>query len=191
MMEKKFSIAVDLDGTLAHYDGWKGVEHIGDPIQSMKEQVLNLYNMGHSITIFTARVGTDKEGMRSYEVIADWLKKHGFPPLAITNVKERKFTHILDDRAYHVIPNKGEMPVHPAFGQVISKSHFTRQEGGRHYKGFAIQPFEFVRKNSIPAAEAEVLTHVIRHQDKNGIEDLKKSIHLIQLIAEMDYGIVL
>lgn len=25
-------IGVDLDGTLAEYTGWKGVEHIGEPI---------------------------------------------------------------------------------------------------------------------------------------------------------------
>ena len=24
-------IGVDLDGTLAHYDKWRGVEHVGDP----------------------------------------------------------------------------------------------------------------------------------------------------------------
>jgi hypothetical protein len=26
-------IGVDLDGTLAHYDGWKGIDHIGEPIK--------------------------------------------------------------------------------------------------------------------------------------------------------------
>ena len=25
-------LGVDLDGTLAHYDGWKGIDHIGMPI---------------------------------------------------------------------------------------------------------------------------------------------------------------
>jgi len=24
-------VGVDLDGTLAHYDGWKGADHIGEP----------------------------------------------------------------------------------------------------------------------------------------------------------------
>ena len=32
MNEDKAWIGVDLDGTLARYDGWKGIEHIGEPI---------------------------------------------------------------------------------------------------------------------------------------------------------------
>lgn len=31
--------AVDLDGTLAHYDGWRGEDHIGDPIPPMVERI--------------------------------------------------------------------------------------------------------------------------------------------------------
>ena len=32
-------IGVDLDGTLAEWDGWKGHEHIGPPIPAMLERV--------------------------------------------------------------------------------------------------------------------------------------------------------
>jgi len=32
-------IGVDLDGTLAHYDGWKGPTHIGAPIHKMVQRV--------------------------------------------------------------------------------------------------------------------------------------------------------
>ena len=32
-------IGVDLDGTLAHYDGWKGIEHVGPPIPAMLARV--------------------------------------------------------------------------------------------------------------------------------------------------------
>lgn len=31
-------IAVDLDGTLAEYDGWKGSAHIGNPVPKMVEK---------------------------------------------------------------------------------------------------------------------------------------------------------
>ena len=34
-------VGVDLDGTLAQYDGWKGVDHIGDPVPKMLERVRN------------------------------------------------------------------------------------------------------------------------------------------------------
>lgn len=39
MVEHKGWIGVDLDGTLAHYEGWKGVEHIGEPIPAMVERI--------------------------------------------------------------------------------------------------------------------------------------------------------
>ena len=32
-------IGVDLDGTLAHYNGWKGIEHVGDPVPAMIDRV--------------------------------------------------------------------------------------------------------------------------------------------------------
>lgn len=32
-------IGVDLDGTLAYYSGWKGIEHVGDPVPAMINRV--------------------------------------------------------------------------------------------------------------------------------------------------------
>ena len=32
-------IGVDLDGTLAMYDGWVGVSHIGEPVPAMLQRV--------------------------------------------------------------------------------------------------------------------------------------------------------
>ena len=39
-MSTSGTIAVDLDGTLARYDGWKGIDHIGDPIPLMVSRVM-------------------------------------------------------------------------------------------------------------------------------------------------------
>ncbi len=39
-------IGVDLDGTLAHYTGWKGPEHIGEPIEEMAERVREWLSKG-------------------------------------------------------------------------------------------------------------------------------------------------
>lgn len=49
-------IGFDLDGTLAKYDGWKGIEHIGDPIPEMRDLLWRLHDSGKRIKIFTARV---------------------------------------------------------------------------------------------------------------------------------------
>lgn len=68
------------------------------------------------------------------------------------------------------------------------KSALDIQEGGSHYKDFAIQPIEYITKNSIPYPEGNVIKYVSRHSKKNGIEDIKKAIHYLKLIAELQYG---
>lgn len=47
-------IGVDLDGTLAYYDGRKGAEHIGDPILRMMKIVKDWVDEGVPVKIFTA-----------------------------------------------------------------------------------------------------------------------------------------
>lgn len=61
------------------------------------------------------------------------------------------------------------------------------QEGGSHYKTFVIQPVEFIHKNNIPFIEGNIIKYVLRHRSKNGIEDLKKAKHYIDLLIESDY----
>ena len=62
------------------------------------------------------------------------------------------------------------------------------QVGGGHYKDWPIQPAEFNQKNKISYCEANVIKYVCRHRVKNGVEDLKKAIHYIELLLEMEYG---
>jgi hypothetical protein len=62
-----------------------------------------------------------------------------------------------------------------------------RQEGGSHYKNFEIQPIEFIHKNNIPFIEGNIIKYILRHKQKNGIEDLKKAKHYIDLLIEQEY----
>lgn len=61
------------------------------------------------------------------------------------------------------------------------------QIGGNHYKDLAIQPAVYCQKNNLNMLESGVVKYVTRHRQKGGIEDLKKAIHCIQLILEIDY----
>jgi len=61
------------------------------------------------------------------------------------------------------------------------------QHGGDHYKGFAIQPAEFCYKNDIPYLEATAIKYLCRHGKKNGLEDLRKAIHFIEMLIEFKY----
>ena len=96
-------IAVDLDGTLALYDVWKGMEHIGEPVQPMLERVRKWIGEGKKVKIFTARAS-----MPGHEKpIQEWLKKHGIGGLEITNVKDFEMEELWDDRAMQVVCNQG------------------------------------------------------------------------------------
>lgn len=46
----------DLDGTLAKYDKWRGIDHIGDPIAPMVKLIKKMHEEGKVVKILTARV---------------------------------------------------------------------------------------------------------------------------------------
>jgi hypothetical protein len=64
----------------------------------------------------------------------------------------------------------------------------AKQEGGSHYKNMIIQPVEFIVKNNLAFLEANVIKYVCRHRNKNGLEDLNKAIHYLELAKELYYG---
>jgi len=67
-------------------------------------------------------------------------------------------------------------------------SALDKQEGGGHYKAMKIQPVEYICENNIPYCEANVIKYVSRHREKNGAQDIRKAIHYLELILQMQYG---
>ena len=65
-------------------------------------------------------------------------------------------------------------------------SAFDTQVGGSHYKNMAIQPLEYIVKNNLNFVEGNVIKYVTRHRFKNGLEDLKKARHYIDMLIEMN-----
>ncbi len=108
-------IAVDLDGTLAHYTGWKGATHVGAPIPVMVERVKGWLAEGRDVRIFTARVSSDGTAARDADAsaargaIEGWCIRHLGRELPITNVKDWSMTELWDDRAITVEQNTGRM----------------------------------------------------------------------------------
>ena len=60
------------------------------------------------------------------------------------------------------------------------------QIGGSHYKDFAIQPVEFIHRNGIPFIEGNCIKYLCRWRAKNGVADLEKVKHYINLLIEME-----
>ena len=65
-------------------------------------------------------------------------------------------------------------------------SALDHQEGGTHYAKLKIQPIEYIHANGIGFPEGSVIKYVTRWRDKNGIADLKKARHFIDLLIELE-----
>lgn len=101
-------IAVDLDGTLAEYHGWRGVEHIGAPVPMMLARVEKWLADGVDVRIFTARV----HELGAVKIIHEWLSSIGLPPLPVTATKDFGMIQLWDDRCVSVMSNTGEIAVY-------------------------------------------------------------------------------
>lgn len=103
-------IGVDLDGTLAYYDGWKGADHIGQPIPKMLERVRSWLSTGEDVRIMTARVSPEQgqEAITARAAIKMWLFTHLGRVLPITSEKDIHMKELWDDRVIQVIKNTGK-----------------------------------------------------------------------------------
>jgi hypothetical protein len=61
-----------------------------------------------------------------------------------------------------------------------------RQVGGNHYSRYNIQPIDFIIDNNLDWCEANVVKYITRWRDKNGLEDLRKAMHYIQLLIDRE-----
>ena len=100
-------IGFDLDGTLAENNGWKGIEHIGEPVKGMVEELKKIHKEGKKIKIFTARVADKEDAEEAKKYIKAWCEENlGFVP-EITHEKDALAYRFYDDRAIQVFPNAG------------------------------------------------------------------------------------
>ena len=117
----------DLDGTLAVYDKWEGIDHIGEPVKHMVDLIKRMHEEGKVVKILTARIAPHKledgavgesyitipdgEGgaKRNYahQFINDWCHFNlGFIP-EIVYQKDHLMLELYDDRVKQVVPNEG------------------------------------------------------------------------------------
>lgn len=96
-------IGVDLDGTLAHYEGWQGPDHIGEPVPLMMARVRMWLEEGREVRIFTARACLPEQ----VAPVEAWLEQHGIGGLQVTNTKDFRMVELWDDRCIQVATNKG------------------------------------------------------------------------------------
>ena len=138
----------DLDGTLAKYDKWEGIDHIGEPVKPMVDLIKKMHAEGKVVKILTARVapcrledGTIGEQFTwltrepssdpdakytATQYIQDWCEETaqlGFAP-EIVYQKDHLMLELYDDRAKQVIPNKGLLveDLYRECGEILRKA---------------------------------------------------------------------
>lgn len=68
----------------------------------------------------------------------------------------------------------------------LTPSPLNKQVGGSHYKDQAIQPVEYIHANKVGYFEGNVIKYVTRWRNKNGLADLEKAKHYIELLIELE-----
>lgn len=65
----------------------------------------------------------------------------------------------------------------------------TKQVAGNHYRSLAIQPTEFCMRNGLDFCVGSILKYLTRWRSKNGVEDLSKARHFVEIREAFSYDI--
>ena len=65
-------------------------------------------------------------------------------------------------------------------------SALDQQVAGGHYKDKAIQPVQYIHANNLGFLEGCIVKRITRWRDKDGIKDLLKIKHEIDLLIELE-----
>lgn len=127
-------IGVDLDGTLAKYDKWRGFFHVGAPIGKMKSRVEKWLCDGREVRIVTARVAPPTDGSKfpklqveiARNVVMRWLKDNidgGEKITKVTHEKDNEMLELWDDRAVQVEQNTGRQIGVSKLAEILDLKH--------------------------------------------------------------------
>lgn len=65
-------------------------------------------------------------------------------------------------------------------------SALQQQVGGNHYRAKLIQPVEYIHANELGFFEGNVVKYVTRWKEKGGESDLRKAIHYLELLIQLE-----
>lgn len=82
--------------------------------------------------------------------------------------------------------NNTDLELQQFFRQPKMTTALDVQIDGDHYKTKAIQPVEYIYANGLDFFEGNVIKYVTRWRTKNGIKDLEKARHYIDLLIQLE-----
>jgi hypothetical protein len=111
--KRKPRVCLDLDGVLAQYNGWEGLDQIGPPIPGALDFAWSLSEIA-DIVIFTSRCSLDAGGdapstrlsPRQLRIkVIEWLEKYKFPYADVyAGQGKPRASAFIDDRAVYCSP---------------------------------------------------------------------------------------
>ena len=69
----------------------------------------------------------------------------------------------------------------------VRVSALDKQVSGNHYKDKGIQPIVYIHANNLGFCAGNVVKYVTRYKEKNGAADIRKAIHYLELLLELEY----
>lgn len=113
LIEKRRPVVyVDLDSTIAEYDVWRGLEHIGRPLDGAREFLQELLEFS-DVVIYTSRCNPDRAETNDVELlkhlIVEWLGANGMPYTDVYTGRGKPLGHaFIDDRAINCAPQTAD-----------------------------------------------------------------------------------
>lgn len=125
----------------------------------------------------------NKDGKSAWQTVT--LSTSEKPLSQTVTMMEDDLTKLTDEQLERLAHNLGKPRIRMQAAEP-EKVALDVQVGGAHYKGYAIQPVEFITKNNLGFLEGSIIKRVVRWRDKNGIEDLNKIKHEVDLLIQLN-----
>jgi hypothetical protein len=140
VVRRKPRVCLDLDGVLAKYENWRGLDHIGPPLPGALEFAWSLNEVA-DLVIFTSRCSNDNGGQSSNSQIdpgklrvkvIEWLERYKFPYADVyIGQGKPKAAAFIDDRAVYCSPQKDPKAFERALDSTFSLLNVRKKETGR------------------------------------------------------------
>ncbi len=118
--------------------------------------------------------------MQEMDELVNFLTKLGEGPSEVRYVSSEEDEHCPCHDCSQEQPEQLELP----FGD--DTSAWEKQEGGEHYTNMPIQPFEFSMANNLDPMQHTIIKYVTRFRNKNGLKDLYKARHTLDMLIEWE-----
>jgi hypothetical protein len=141
--------------------------------------------------------------MTKLEKATNYLLKH--PSASVTNLAKRigvsySYAYKLKQKVIAEIDNRLATPEQDAAMDALIATNqenggwqvtattgaLNVQVGGDHYKKMKIQPIEYIHANNLPFIEGNIVKYITRWREKNGLKDLEKVKHYVDLLIDLE-----